>query len=75
MCKVTWEEPPVRKTKHNLYELVNQLKTRPGHWAKFEDMQTVYAYAAKHGKLKAFEPAGSFDGKVSNGIVYIRYVK
>ena len=72
---LVWENPPARNTKHDLYGIAGALRSKPGEWARMpEDMPVPYATRIKRGSLRSFEPAGSFEARTVQGVVYARYV-
>ena len=70
---VTWEEPPANKGagKNKMPAIVEQLKTRPGQWARIDVKQkTASQYAQKHPEIEA--TCRNY-GKPSEA-VYARYI-
>ena len=70
---VTWEEPPASHRGRNGYmpAIVEQLKTRPGQWARIETSQPNAAqYAKRHPEI---EVTARNVGKPSEA-VYARYI-
>lgn len=70
---VTWEEPPVtrRGRKGVMPAIVEQLKSRPGQWARIEASQAGAAkYARRHPEI---EVTSRNAGKPSRA-VYARYI-
>lgn len=70
---VTWEEPPVtrRGRKGVMPAIVEQLKTRPGQWARIQVKQvTASQYAKRHPEI---EVTSRNAGKPSRA-VYARYI-
>lgn len=79
-----WETPKRHgNDRHDWLEVARQLKERPGEWAVVaEDIQRTYVTAVKKGRIRAFQPAGTFEA-ISRGSgtevgragkLYVRYV-
>lgn len=70
---VTWEEPPVepRGRKGGMRAAVEQLKTRPGQWARIEaSPSAAWQYARNHPEI---ETTVRNQGKPDQA-VYARYI-
>lgn len=70
---VTWEEPPAprRRRKGVMPAIVEQLKSRPGQWARIEAKQANAAqYARRHPEI---EVTSRNQGK-PNQAIYARYI-
>lgn len=81
---ITWESPAPRRgrpPRTKYYEIAEELKKNPGEWALVgEDMSISTGNHISSGRIKAFQPAGEFEGTI-RGIkgsraekVYARYV-
>jgi hypothetical protein len=81
---ISWEAPPPSATprKPSKWQpIADTLKANPGKWAKVVTNGNVSVKSdAENGKLKCFQPAGSFEGRVAaftgrfTGNVYLRYI-
>ena len=70
---VTWEEPPTNKVRggSKMPAIAEQLKTRPGQWARIDAKQRAAAgYAKRHPEIEV--TVRNF-GK-PNEAVYARYI-
>lgn len=69
VTRLRFEDPPKRayrprKTKHE--RIAEKLTNRPGQWALIDNYASVasvnsMAYMVRNGKIKAYQPAGSFE--------------
>ena len=81
---VVWEKPSPRRGRPPLteyYELAEELKKHPGEWALVgENMSISTGNHISSGRIKAFQPAGEFEGTIRGQVngraekVYARYV-
>lgn len=68
---VTWEEPPADPRTIGMPAIVEQLKTRPGQWARIEAKPAAaWNYAKRHPEI---EIASRSNG-TPNKAVYARYI-
>ena len=70
---VTWEEPPAdnRGRPSKLPAVAEQLKTRPGQWARIEvSYQTAASYAKRHPEVEVT----TRNYRKPNEAVYARYI-
>ena len=87
MAELTWEEPPnklLTRGSTDWLGVAKALKARPNEWAVVaENVSASTGTHIRYGKLKAFEPSGAFEARVSGtkvsgggraSKVYARYV-
>jgi hypothetical protein len=87
MVELKWEEPPQQllgRGRTNWREIADALKSNPEQWAVVaENVSASTGTHIRYGRLKAFEPAGAFEARVSGARaddsgraskVYARYV-
>lgn len=87
MVDIKWEEPPQQllgRGRTNWSEIANALKGNPEQWAVVaENVSASTGTHIRYGRLKAFEPSGSFEARVSGAHssssgraekIYARYV-
>lgn len=79
---VAWEEPPETRggTQPSIYTpIAAELRNNPGKWARLDDRynsNSAYQFvlSVRHGKPRAFSPAGSFEAEHDGATPYVRYV-
>ena len=87
MVNLKWEEPPqelLGRGRTNWKEIADALKRNPEQWAVVaENVSASTGTHIRHGRLKAFAPAGAFEARVSGARsdesgrankVYARYI-
>jgi hypothetical protein len=87
MVDIKWEEPPKQllgRGRTNWEEIASALKSNPEQWAVVaENVSASTGTHIRYGRLKAFEPSGAFEARVSgahsaeNGRaekIYARYI-
>lgn len=87
MVELKWEEPPQQllgRGRNNWREIADALKSNPEQWAVVaENVSASTGTHIRYGRLKAFEPAGAFEARVSGARaddsgraskVYARYI-
>src|SRR5262245_34073591 len=69
---VTWEEPPiVVRTRYDWQAIADQLKERPGEWAKiFERDRTSIVNAIRQGGVRCLAPRLGFEVRTRNNERY-----
>jgi hypothetical protein len=87
MVDIKWEEPPKQllgRGRTNWSEIASALKSNPDKWAVVaENVSASTGTHIRYGRLKAFEPSGAFEARVSGAHssasgraekIYARYV-
>ena len=87
MVDIKWEEPPKQllgRGRTNWSEIASALKSNPEQWAVVaENVSASTGTHIRYGRLKAFEPSGAFEARVSGAHssasgraekIYARYV-
>jgi hypothetical protein len=87
MVELKWEEPPQQllgRGRTDWREIADALKSNPEQWAVVaENVSASTGTHIRYGRLKAFEPAGAFEARVSGARaddsgraskVYARYI-
>jgi hypothetical protein len=84
MSEITFEAPPSpRRGDARHGSIAAQLRDWPDRWARVAAYSTPHgawntAYAIRNGRLRAYEPAGSFEAaaRTVDGVhvVYVRYM-
>lgn len=78
---VVWEEPPPN-TAYDWEAIAEDLRARPGQWAKvFEGDRTSYVVAIRSGSIRALRPEDGFEVKTRDNTrepvrtctLYLRY--
>lgn len=77
-----WTGPPssaLSRKYRDYTETVNQLRARPGEWARLADRSSPsaayqFALGVRRGQPVAFRPKGEFEGAHQGREVYVRYV-
>lgn len=82
-AEVTWEEPPPGRQRYDWAAIADQLRTRPGEWAKvFDRDRSSLATAIRIRGVHALLPEKGFEVRTANNTrqtprtctLYLRYV-
>jgi hypothetical protein len=66
---VTWEAPPPPRSGYDWMEIANQLRSRPGEWAKiFDDGRISIVNAIRQGNVGALNPVLGFEVRTRNNV-------
>jgi hypothetical protein len=71
---ISWTEPPRPRAREDWQAIADTLRANPGKWAKIETASLHYGNVIKHGKTKAFQPAGSFEATLQQRVLYARFI-
>lgn len=80
--EVTWEDPPPKRAKYDWSVIAEQLRERPGQWAKiFDRDRSSLATAIRIKGIKALLPDKGFEVRTANNTrdtprtctMYLRY--
>ena len=67
MIELNWEEPPSSpyRTRRDWKSVADSLRAHPNEWAVVaEDVSASTGTHIRHGRLRAFTPAGAFESRV-----------
>jgi hypothetical protein len=66
---VTWEDPPPPRKRYDWDSIAQQLRERPGEWAKIFDYdRTSLAVAIRTHGIKALDPDLGFEVRTANNV-------
>lgn len=75
---VIWEDPPEgRRTRGAVphKEITAELRAKPGEWARIPELGAAgYVDAINTGRVRAYQPAGSYEAIQRRGQIYVRYL-
>lgn len=80
---VTWEEPPDPQRRYDWSAIADELKSRPGEWAKvFNNDRASIVTALRQGAIRVLDPELGFESRTRNNVreperrcsLYMRWV-